>query len=60
MENNYEKRFKDILTELNTEVNFDIKYANISNKLCFLVGEMLGHIDALEIRKDLVEEDDGK
>ena len=47
----YERRFKKLIGDLNTYREDDIKYFEITERISYLVGEMIGHIDALEINK---------
>lgn len=47
----FERRFKRLIGELNQKKNDDKEYHRITEKICFLVGEMNGTIDSLELEK---------
>lgn len=51
----YERKFKRLLTELNKHRKSEVKYYDITEKISYLVGEMIGHIDALELVKDCTQ-----
>jgi len=50
----YQRKFEALLGELNKHHKNKKKYDNITVKICFLVGNMIGHIDSLEVeRRDI-------
>ena len=57
MENeiSYEERFDVILSKLNSDRKDDEKYFDLTGQLAYLVGNMIGHIEGLEIIKASME-----
>ena len=49
----YERRFKKLIGDLNKNRKNDKRYFDITEKISYMVGEMIGHIDALEIKKNI-------
>jgi len=45
----YHREFVKLLTELNEKRQSKKNYNRITEKMCFLVGKMIGHIDALQL-----------
>ena len=46
----YERRFKALLSDLNIHRKDKFKYNVITEKMCGLVGEMLGEIDSHNVQ----------